>query len=128
MKKKLAKITRANLEIKERGILNFRIDVNYEDGFSQGVGGIALDKYDEKKKRRVGTAYGCEMIRRLLLTLDVNDFNEMTGKHVWIFGENEGLDFTPKGIGPLQVDVKSCCPYGKEPVMFDDVLSEFTQE
>ena len=33
----------------------------------QGIGGIALDEYCKEKKERIGTAYGCEMIRRLLL-------------------------------------------------------------
>ena len=57
MEKKLAKITKAHLEIQERGILNFWIFVDYEeDGFSQGVGGIALDTWDEVKRKRVGTA------------------------------------------------------------------------
>jgi len=37
MNKQLAKITSAGLEIKERGILNFWIFVDYEDGGSQGV-------------------------------------------------------------------------------------------
>ena len=77
MDKQLAKIKSAGLEIKERGILNFWIIVDYEDGGSQGIGGIALDTYDEGKKKRVGTAYGCEVIRRLLLALGVNDFSEM---------------------------------------------------
>jgi hypothetical protein len=50
MNKQLAKIKSAGLEIKERGILNFWIIVDYEDGGSQGIGGIALDTYDEEKK------------------------------------------------------------------------------
>ena len=59
MKKQLAKVTSASLEIQERGILNFWIYVDYEEGCSQGIGGIALDEWDANKKRRIGTAYGC---------------------------------------------------------------------
>ena len=80
MNKKLAKIRKAGLEIKERGILNFWIFVDYEEGCSQGIGGMALDEYDKEKEERVGTAYGCEMIRRLLLELNVDDFSEMSGE------------------------------------------------
>lgn len=53
---KLAKVTSATLEIKERGILNFWVMVDYEDGLSQGVGGLTLDDYDKELKRRVGSA------------------------------------------------------------------------
>jgi len=104
MDKKLAKITSAALDIKERGILSFWIQVDYEDGLSQGLGGIALDEYNTEKKERVGTAYGCEMIRRVLIALDVNDFSEMKGKHIWVLGIGDGFSFEPKGIQALKVD------------------------
>jgi len=104
MNKKLAKIRKAGLEIKERGILNFWIFVDYEEGCSQGIGGITLDDYDKEKDSRVGTAYGCEMIRRLLLELDVDDFSEMSGKFLWVLGEGEGLSFEPLGIKALSLD------------------------
>jgi hypothetical protein len=119
--KKLAKIRSASLEIKERGVLNFWIHVDYEDGFSQGVGGIALDSWDTEKQCRVGTAYGCEMIRQLLLVTNTNDFAEMEGKIIWVIGEGEGLSFRPTGIQALRVD----CGKKNVKVVFDDVLAEF---
>lgn len=109
------------MEIKERGILNFWIHVDYEEGCSQGIGGICLDTYDAKKKERVGTAYGCEVIRRLLLALDVNDFSEMKNKVVWVIGKGEGLGFTPSGIRALSVDNKKA-----KPVIFEEILKEFS--
>ena len=77
---KLAKVSKASLEIQDRGILNFWIHVDYEEGCSQGVGGIVLDGYDKELKGRVGTAGGCEVIRQLLLLFQVNDFSEMKGQ------------------------------------------------
>lgn len=118
MNKKLAKIRKAELEIKERGILSFWINVDYEEGCSQGVGGMALDTYDNEKKERIGTAYGCEMIRRLLIALNVDNFSEMKGKHVWVYGEGTGLSFRPTGIGSLRTD------HDKPPVIFADVAQE----
>jgi len=118
---KLAKISKASLEIKERGILNFWIHVEYEEGGMQRVGGIFLDTYDKERKDRVGTAYGCEVIRRLLLALDVNDFAEMKNKMVWVIGEGDGLGFTPVGIRALSVDNKKA-----KPVMFKEILKEFS--
>lgn len=120
MEKKLAKITKASLEIQERGILNFWIHVDYEEGCSQGVGGICLDGWDENLQRRVGTAYGCEVIRRLLLELQVNDFSEMKGKHIWVLGEGSGLLFTPKGVQSLQTNNNK-----SKAVVFDEIAAEF---
>ena len=123
MNKRLAKITKASLEIKERGILNFWIFVDYEEGGSQGIGGIVLDTFDNKKNRRIGTQYGCEMIRQLLLTLDVNDFNEMEGKIVWVYGEGKKFNFKPTGISLLKVNKKD-----SKVLKFDDVAKEFIKD
>lgn len=120
MNKRLAKITDAKLEIKERGILNFWIFVDYEDGGSQGVGGICLDSYDKKIERRVGTAYGCEMIRRLLIELNVDDFSEMKNQIIWVYGDGEGFSFKPRGIQRLRVNKNQ-----NYPLIFDDVAREF---
>lgn len=119
--KQLAKITSARLQIKERGILNFLIQVNYEEGTGQGIGGIALDQYSKEKDSRIGTAYGCEMIRRILLCLDVNDFSEMAGMHIWVYGDGHGFSFQPKGIARLNVDG------GENVLIFDDVAKEFIE-
>jgi hypothetical protein len=106
VEKKLAKVKSATLEIKERGILNFWVFVDYEDGFSQGVGGICLDDYDKERKTRVGTAYGCEMIRQLLLFFNVNNLEECKGQMVYVTGEGKGLAFNPNGFEHLRVNDK----------------------
>ena len=118
MKKELARITSASLEIKERGILTFSIAVDYENGASQGIGGIALDTFDKELNSRVGTAYGCEMIRQLLLTLDVNDFSQMRGKDIWVLVEGEGLSLKPIGIQTLRAD-------NGRSLIFNDVYNMF---
>ena len=121
MNKQLAIVTKATLEIKERGILNFLVYVDYENGGGQAVGGIALDSWDESKKSRIGTAYGCEVIRRLLLLFKVNDFSEMKNKIIYVLGEGEGLGFRPKGFKSLSFD-------GGNRVVFDEILEEFEGE
>jgi len=121
MTKQLAKIKSASLEIKERGILNFWIHVDYEEGCSQGIGGICLDEYDEEKGVRVGTAYGCEIIRQLLIEIDVDDFSDMSGKLIWVLGDGEGFGFKPKGIKALSVNSDKV----GDGVVFDDIACEF---
>lgn len=128
--KNLAKISKATLSM-ERGILSFWIFVEYEEGGGQGVGGIALDSPKKesqslwKKKfiKRQGSAYGCEVIRRLLVALGVNDFSEMKGRNIWVLGTGEGFDFKPIGIQKLRNDLGD-----EDPVIFGDIRKEFTNE
>lgn len=122
MNEQLAKVKSATLEIQDRGILNFWINVDYEEGCSQGVGGIALDTYDKQLESRVGTAYGCEVIRQLLLLFNVNDFSGMKDKYVYVVGEGSGFGFTPKGFKSLKVDGK------QKTVIFDDILEMFNKK
>jgi len=118
MKQQLARVRKAKTEIKERGILNFFVTVDYEDIGTQGLGGISLDEYSEEHKCRIGTAYGCEMLRQLLLTLDVDDLSEAKGKMIWVIGEGSGLSFKPRGIKQLKLD-------GGKEMIFDDIAKEF---
>ena len=121
MNKRLAKIEKAGLNVLDRGILTFSILVHYEDGCHQDIGNRCLDSYNGIK--RVGTAYGCEMIRRLLLELQVNDFSEMKGLKVWVHGEGEGLMFNPHGVSSLRVDNPK-----SNPVMYADIYHDFSTE
>lgn len=122
MDKQLAKIKRASLETKERGALSFWIHVDYEEGFSQGVGGYALDTYNGTKKSREGTAYGCEVIRRLLIELQVNDFSEMKGQQIWVLGEGGCLSFKPLGIQALKTNNSK-----SKPVIFEEIFLEMKE-
>ena len=131
--RELAKIKKFHLNIKDRGILVFHIDVDYESGCSQSVGGLCLDEFvvnpcydsgdrDSSRGERVGTAYGCEMIRQLMLTLDVNSFDDARDKLIYVLGEGEGLSFKPMGIQTLSV-------YGKvKTLIFDDIAEQFKLE
>ncbi|WP_443698963.1 hypothetical protein [Pseudomonas sp.] len=123
--KHLARVSSASLEIKDRGMLNFWVNVDYEEGCSQGVGGIALDSYDKSKEHRVGTAYGCEMIRQVLNVFNVNDFSEMNGKLIYVLGDGEGLGFNPCGFERLNLDKK----YKKDDVCnFKEIYKQFGEE
>ena len=118
MKEQLARVTKARTEWKERSIFNFNIFVDYEDFGSQMIGGIGLDEYSKEHERRIGTAYGCEMLMQVLQVLDVNDLHEAKGKLIYVLGEGEGLSFRPKGIKQLSLD-------GGKSVIFAEVADEF---
>ena len=118
---KLAKVESASFEIKERGILNFWVNVAYEDGCNQGVGGLALDTWNKDLERRVGTAYGCEMIRQLLLFFGVNNLNEAKSQVVYVVGEGEDFSFKPTGFKHLRV-LKGNRP---EYICFKEIYEQF---
>ncbi len=105
MEKVLAKVLNARLDM-DRGIMAFRIEVEYEDVGCQVIGKV-LDTY-VAEGRRIGTESGCEMIRRLLLLFRVNDFSEMKGKNVWVFVDDSGSinSRKPLGFQSLAVDGK----------------------
>lgn len=121
---KLAKVESARLEIKERGTLNFWVFVDYEEGCSQGVGGLCLDTYDKELERRVGTAYGCEVIRQLLLFFGVNNLHEAEGQLVYVLGEGNGLSFKTHGFKHLSV-TKNGRP---DQINFNEILEQFGGE
>jgi len=124
MQEKLAKITSADIYIEDHGILTFTVVVDYEDFGCQGIGGYSLDTWDKKRDRRVGTAYGCDMILRLLKALGVNKLSEAKGNKVWVLGEGEGFSFKPKGIRGLSVDgIKK-----EDALIFEDVYKAFKDE
>ena len=104
MNRELAKITNATLLIREEKILNLRIDVDYETGSGATIQGIILDNWNNDLKNRVGTAYGCEVIRRLLMAFDVDDLSQLKGKVTWVLGTGKDMSFIAKGLQPLYVN------------------------
>lgn len=104
--KHLAKVTECGLNVTDRGILSLNITVHYEEGFHQNItGGLCLDSYNQEKKSREGSAYGCEVIRQLLLFFGVNDFSKIVGQVVYVTAdEHTGfLNMKPNGIEHLGI-------------------------
>lgn len=104
---RLAKITKASLGFSDRRILMLHILVDYEDGWSQNICGYCLDGKPEKSGGdRIGTAYGCEMIRKFLDTLGIDDIHEANGKLILVVGEDSGsmLNFKTHGFKTLKVN------------------------
>lgn len=72
---------------KEEGLLQFCIDFDFG-----GTGQLfirTLDDYDKKEEERVGTAFGCECIMRILEAVGVESWDELKGKEMWVIRDKE---------------------------------------
>lgn len=81
IERKNAVITSTSLGAEDHGIFTVSLCLEYESGV-QCFGGYAMDSYDKIKKRRVGTAYGLEFIKRVMDTVGVTEWSQLAGKHI----------------------------------------------
>src|SRR5690554_2418794 len=108
----------------DRNILSFYIHVDYESGGSQGIGGLALDTYSHELNNRIGTAYGCHMIRSVLELFGVDDLSELKGRYTYVlFPDENSWGNLPIGIQPLVVDKGI-----NKPFVFEDIRKMFEKE
>lgn len=89
-KEQLAKISSAGTRF-DHGCLSIWIFVDYEEGMSQGICGLVMDDFVKSEKRRIGTAWGCDLLLRLLLEFGINDLSELKGRHCFVIGNNVGI-------------------------------------
>ena len=101
--KKLGKIKYSKLSM-DKNIMSLNILVDYDDGLSQNIFARALDEWSDDHQTRLGTIYGCEIIRRLLELFEVNDLSDIKDKIVYITGTGNILSFNPTGIERLSFD------------------------
>ncbi len=78
------------------------LTLDIQDGGGVSVGGIALDEYNKIKKERVGSAYGMNVIMRVLEVVGVTKWEELTGKFIRI--ECGGIGSTVTKFGNLMKD------------------------
>ena len=121
MNKQLARISMCSLNISDRSILTINLHVDYENGLSQNICGLVLDTYDKQLDRRIGTAYGCEFIRQLLVLFNCDSLEDLVNRDIFILGEGEDINFKPKGIQLLRAD-------GGQQLIFDNILQEFNEK
>ena len=105
---KNATITRTMLGVEDHGIFTFMLTLDY-GGTGQGAGGYSLDEFvkDESagRGRRVGTAYGMDLIMAVLKVVGVEKWEDLKGEHIRVrcehvkvhaighFLKDEWLDF-----------------------------------
>lgn len=98
-----AKITGTMLGLEDHGIMTFYVFLEW-GCLSQGLGGFALDQYDEKTdKRDIGMGAAIVAIRRILETVGVDKWEQLKGQLVRIKTEG-GINPGPPIIGHIMED------------------------
>lgn len=92
------KIESTMLGTEDHGIFTFCLNVNY-GGSAQGVGLMCLDKPVERySSERIGTAYGHDLIIRVLKTVGVDDWEQLKGKSLYVIKDEETGHYMAYGI------------------------------
>lgn len=89
------------------------LSLDIQDGGGVCIGGIALDEYDEKKEERVGSAYGMNVIKRVLEVAGVRKWEELVGKYIRIKCGGIGSEVTKFG-NLMKDDWMDFTTFGKE--------------
>ena len=108
-----AQIMGTQLGYADPGVFTFWLMLDLQDGGGVSVGGYAMDEYIEIMKDRIGTAYGMNLIKRILEVVGVRTWEELKGKYIRV--ESGGLGSRVTKIGNLMKDEwVDFDKYGKE--------------
>ena len=117
--RELAKIVSTFLGVEDHGIFTATLQIRYEGGGGQGIGGYALDEpvrdADDKFVGRVGTAEGAEFVKKTIDTVGASSWEDLPGKMLYVVRESESLGAKVIGIEGLGFNGK------KEPFVFGDL-------
>lgn len=92
-----AQIKSTKLGFIANGICSFDLILDIQGGGGVCVGGWALDGPDNKREKRIGSAYGMSVIMRILEVVGVDTWEELKGKYIRIKDVHLGDSVTSIG-------------------------------
>lgn len=101
--KRLARIESTMLGIEGHGILTAMLHVTY-GGSMQGVGGLALDEWSEKRNRRIGHRTCGEFILGVLRACGVDSWERVKGRTLFVLLDSGAFQARPVGLAPLPTE------------------------
>jgi len=114
--RELGRVEYADIMIEDHGIMTFAIGFDF-GGSHQAFANYALDTWDEEKKRRVGTAFGCDVILRLMKVFRVDRFSEIVGKVAYVIRDD--------GVNPMIRGIEATPFDGGQKLMIKEVGEEW---
>ena len=123
----LCNVTKVKTSYQDRKILVLDVFVDLPDGGSLSVFNMVLDNYNESKKERQGTSYGCEILRQTLDFFGVDDLSEVKNYKCYLLSNKERIWSAGDVLGLRQLPFQQYKHNLKE-IIKEDVLNEFKQE
>lgn len=124
MYKQLCNVTKVETNYQERKILILDVWVELEDGGGFSCFNVVLDNWDEDKKRRVGSTYGCEMIIQCLDFFGVNNLSEVKNYKCYILTDKEQIWCASDVLGLEQLPFYEY-RNNRQRIIKQEVLDEF---
>ena len=123
----LCNVTKVKTSYQDRKILVLDVFVDLPDGGSLSVFNMVLDNYNESKKERQGTSYGCEILRQTLDFFGVDDLSEVKNYKCYLLSNKDSIWSAGDVLGLRQLPFQQYKHNLKE-IIKEDVLNEFKQE
>ena len=127
MNYQLCNVKSVTTNYQDRKILILDVNVELVDGGGLSVFNVVLDTYDIEKQKRVGTAYGCEMIKACLDFFGVNNLSEVKNYKCYLLTEKDFIRNAGDVLGLKQLPFYEYEGNLQE-IIKADVLKEFTIE
>lgn len=89
-------------------------------GSGVGLGGRSMDEYDKETEKRVGTAYGLDLIAQMISTVGVGSWEKIPGKDVIVLHEQISM------LGSIPVGF--CDITAERVLIFDEHWQRFRDE
>ena len=124
MNKQLCNVTKVCTSYQDRRILILDVFVDLESGGSLSVFNMCLDTYDQDKKQRVGTAYGCEIIRQTLDFFGVDDLSQIKNYKCYLLTDKESIWCASDVLGLEQLPFDQF-KHQRQQIIKAEVLKEF---
>ena len=124
MNKELCNVTKVCTSYQDRRILILDVFVDLESGGSLSVFNMCLDSYDQDKKQRVGTAYGCEIIRQTLDFFGVDDLSQIKNYKCYLLTDKESIWCASDVLGLEQLPFDQF-KHQRQQIIKAEVLKEF---
>jgi hypothetical protein len=91
-----AQINKTHLGAEDHGIFTFYIDLKLDSGWSQSIGGYALDDVKNypltNQTKRVGSAAGMDLIMKIIRTIGISKWEDLPKQYIRVYSHDGGIE------------------------------------
>ena len=124
MNKIICNVTKVQTNYQDRKILILDCFVDLPDWGSLSVFNMVIDTYSDELKDRIGSAYGCEMIRQTLDFFGVDDLSQVRNYKCYLLTEKDRIWSSSDVLGLEQLPFDEY-KHQRQQIIKKDVLDMF---